>query len=104
MGDETYDGSVTIICNGTGEGEKKCEVGKEHAGEKWTDVLGWHQGEVTIDDGESVAGYLGGGLSIPQRDGRNLSARLRACQSGRRLMRRGGTSLRNRGTIPIIVY
>jgi alpha-amylase len=29
---------------------KKCEVGKEHAGDKWTDVLGWHQGEVTIDE------------------------------------------------------
>lgn len=29
------------------------EVGKEHAGEKWTDVLGWHQGEITIDEGES---------------------------------------------------
>lgn len=26
------------------------EVGKEHAGEVWTDVLGWHQGEVTIDE------------------------------------------------------
>ena len=26
------------------------EVGSEHAGEKWTDVLGWHQGEVTIGE------------------------------------------------------
>lgn len=26
------------------------EVGKQHAGEKWTDVLGWHEGEVTIDE------------------------------------------------------
>lgn len=51
IGDEEHDGSVTIICNGTGDGEKKCEVGKEHAGEKWTDLLGWHQGEVTIDEG-----------------------------------------------------
>ncbi|KAK4687650.1 alpha-amylase, partial [Tremellales sp. Uapishka_1] len=50
MGDEDHDASVSIICNGTGDGEKKCEVGTAHAGEKWTDVLGWHQGEVTIDE------------------------------------------------------
>ena len=25
------------------------DVGKEHAGEIWTDVLGWHQGEVKIN-------------------------------------------------------
>ena len=29
-------------------------MGKEHAGEKWTDAMGWHQGEVTIDEGASV--------------------------------------------------
>ncbi|WVF67353.1 hypothetical protein IAT40_002108 [Kwoniella sp. CBS 6097] len=49
-GDEEHDGCVVVICNGKGDGSKKCEVGKEHAGEKWTDVLGWHQGEVTIDE------------------------------------------------------
>ncbi len=42
---------MVVICNGKGDGEKKCEVGKEHKGERWTDVLGWHQGEVTIDEG-----------------------------------------------------
>jgi alpha-amylase len=26
------------------------EVGVEHKGEVWTDVLGWHQDEVTIGD------------------------------------------------------
>jgi alpha-amylase len=31
---------------------KHMEVGKEHAGEVWTDVLGWHEGEVTVrEDG-----------------------------------------------------
>ncbi|KAK1922270.1 putative alpha-amylase [Papiliotrema laurentii] len=49
-GDEEHDGSVTVICNGKEDGSKKIEVGKEHAGEKWTDVLGWHQGEVTIGE------------------------------------------------------
>jgi len=51
-GDDEHDGSVTIICNGKEDGSKRIEVGKDHAGEKWTDVLGWHQGEVTIDEGE----------------------------------------------------
>ncbi|ORX40476.1 putative alpha-amylase [Kockovaella imperatae] len=49
-GDEEHDGCVVVLCNGTDEGTKHCEVGKEHAGEKWTDVLGWHQGEVTIGE------------------------------------------------------
>jgi alpha-amylase len=44
-----------VICNGKADGEKRCEVGKEHAGEKWTDVMGWHQGEVTIEEGKSSA-------------------------------------------------
>jgi len=25
-------------------------IGADHKGEVWTDVLGWEQGEVTIDD------------------------------------------------------
>ena len=50
-GDEEHDPSVTVICNGKGDGEKRVEVGKDHAGEKWTDLLGWTQGEVTIGDG-----------------------------------------------------
>ena len=53
MGDEEHDPSVTILCNGKDEGSKKVELGKEHAGEVWTDVLGWRQGEVTIGDGKS---------------------------------------------------
>lgn len=51
-GDEEHDPSVTVICNGKADGSKKVEVGKEHAGEKWTDAMGWHQGEVTIDEGK----------------------------------------------------
>lgn len=49
-GDEHHDGCVVVACNGTGEGSKRIEVGKEHAGEKWTDVLGWRQGEVVIGE------------------------------------------------------
>ena len=51
MGDEEHDASVTIICNGKSEGSKKVELGKEHAGEVWTDVMGWRQGEITIGEG-----------------------------------------------------
>lgn len=29
---------------------KHLYAGKEHAGEKWTDLLGWHGGEVTIGE------------------------------------------------------
>lgn len=34
----------------TGAAEKQMHVGKEHRGETWTDLLGWSQGEVVIDD------------------------------------------------------
>ncbi|KAJ7150950.1 alpha-amylase [Mycena crocata] len=43
------DGCAVVICNGD-EGLKRMEVGKEHANEKWTDVLGWYQGEVVIGE------------------------------------------------------
>lgn len=66
-GDEEHDGCVVVLCNGTGEGEKKIEVGKEHAGEKWTDVLGWYQGEVTIDEGKS--GVCKRWLSLTKAEG-----------------------------------
>ncbi|KAJ3899733.1 alpha-amylase [Lentinula edodes] len=48
-GDETRPGCAVVLCNG-GEGFKRMEVGKEHANEKWTDVLGWHKGEVIIGE------------------------------------------------------
>jgi len=38
-----------VICNGT-EGDKRMEVGKEHANEEWTDLLGWHQGTIKIGE------------------------------------------------------
>jgi alpha-amylase len=41
------------------------EVGKEHAGEEWTDILGWHQGVVTIGgDGWAVFRCSGESVSI----------------------------------------
>ncbi|TDL24317.1 putative alpha-amylase [Rickenella mellea] len=48
-GDERHDGCAVVLCNGD-EGVKRLEVGKEHAGEKWSDILGWHEGEVEIGE------------------------------------------------------
>lgn len=44
-----HDGCAVVLCNG-GEGYKRMELGKEHAGEKYTDILGWKQGEVIVGD------------------------------------------------------
>lgn len=49
-GDDAHDGCVVVACNGTEEGRKRVEVGEDHKGEKWSDVLGWTQGEVTVGD------------------------------------------------------
>ena len=44
---------------------KEMYAGKEHAGEEWTDILGWHQGIVTISgDGKGVFRCPGGSISI----------------------------------------
>ncbi|BGP17291.1 hypothetical protein JCM10213v2_005309 [Rhodosporidiobolus nylandii] len=51
-GDDAHDPSATLICNGTGEGEKRMQLpgGEAHVGEVWTDALGWYEGEVTIEE------------------------------------------------------
>jgi ABC-type phosphonate transport system ATPase subunit len=93
-GDEEHDGCVTVICNGKGDGEKKIEVGKDHAGEKWTDALGWHQREVTIDEGVFADLLTTKGLTMDQRAGQNSSARRRVFLSGPRLTPMAGRSSR----------
>jgi hypothetical protein len=51
-GDADHDPSATVVCNGTEQGEKRMQVpgGDEHKGEVWTDILGWSQEEVTIEE------------------------------------------------------
>ncbi|GAA6043444.1 hypothetical protein JCM8097_002860 [Rhodosporidiobolus ruineniae] len=51
-GDADHDGCATVICIGTEDGEKRMQLpgGDKHKGEKWTDVLGWYQGEVEIEE------------------------------------------------------
>jgi alpha-amylase len=47
----TWDKKAGLACvmSNTGPGEIRMAVGEMHAGEKWTDLLGWEQGEVEID-------------------------------------------------------
>ena len=47
------DGCAVILSNAEA-GEKKMFVGELHNGEKWTDVLGWNQKEVEIQDGHGL--------------------------------------------------
>ncbi|GAA5821107.1 hypothetical protein JCM10212_002981 [Sporobolomyces blumeae] len=49
-GDENHDPCAVVICNGTSDGEKRMQLPGGHAGEVFTDVLGWYQGEVTIGE------------------------------------------------------
>ena len=41
-------GCAVLMSNAV-PGEKRMHVGEMHAGEVWTDVLGWEKGEVRID-------------------------------------------------------
>ncbi|KAI6084310.1 glycoside hydrolase family 13 protein [Hypoxylon rubiginosum] len=44
-----------VVMSNAGPGEKRMHVGEMHAGEVWTDVLGWSDRQVTIDqDGFGV--------------------------------------------------
>jgi alpha-amylase len=38
------------MSSGLGEGEKRMQIPDGHAGEVWTDVLGWFEGEVVIGE------------------------------------------------------
>lgn len=49
-GDEHHPGCAVVLCIGEGEGKKPMQIGK--AGDKFVDLLGWMEGEITIrDDG-----------------------------------------------------
>ncbi|KAH8668118.1 glycoside hydrolase superfamily [Tricladium varicosporioides] len=54
-----------VVLSNAGPGQKRMHVGEVHAGEKWTDVLGWGQGEVTIEeDGFGTFTCPGTSLSV----------------------------------------
>jgi len=46
---DKLDGCAVVMSN-AGPGQRKMFIGKEHAGETWTDVLGWEKTETKIDD------------------------------------------------------
>jgi len=52
-----------VVVSNAGPGWKRMHVGEMHAGEKWTDVLGWEQGEVVIG-GDGVGEFRCGGTSV----------------------------------------
>jgi alpha-amylase len=49
-GTAEHPAGLACIMSNTGPGEIRMAVGEMHAGQIWTDVLGWEQGEVKIDD------------------------------------------------------
>jgi len=55
-GGEDKIGCAVILCNGDQDGTKRMDVGKEHAGEIWVDLLRWFQGEVRIGE-DGWAGF-----------------------------------------------
>ncbi|KAI0161223.1 glycoside hydrolase family 13 protein [Xylariaceae sp. FL1272] len=71
-------GCATVISN-AGPGEKRMHVGEMHAGEVWTDVLGWSDREVTIgDDGFGV--FVCGQTSVSVFVNRDASDREKFAQ------------------------
>ncbi|KAF8586977.1 glycoside hydrolase family 13 protein, partial [Ramaria rubella] len=69
VGDKTHDGCAVVLCNGGEEGLKRMEIGKEHAGEKWSDVLGWYEGGVLIgEDGWAEFACSASSVSIWTKD------------------------------------
>ncbi|KAK4951661.1 hypothetical protein LTR66_013836 [Elasticomyces elasticus] len=61
------DGCAVVmgVGGGAAEGKKRMFVGRERAGEVWTDVLGWGEGEVRVDE-MGFGGFrcAGGSVSV----------------------------------------
>lgn len=41
---------MAVVMSNASPGSKRMHVGEMHAGEKWTDLLGWSEGDVVIGD------------------------------------------------------
>lgn len=52
-----------VVMSNAGPGTKRMHVGEMHAAEKWTDVLGWSQGEVIIGH-DGFGEFTCGGCSV----------------------------------------
>lgn len=70
-----------VVMSDAGDGYKDMLVGVEHKGETWTDVLGWNQARVVIDDHGSARFYCSAtSVSVYVRDdapGRELFGKVR---------------------------
>lgn len=52
-----------VVASNAGPGSKRMHVGEMHAGEVWTDVLGWNDREVTIGD-DGFGEFVCSGTSV----------------------------------------
>lgn len=79
-GTQAHPSGLACVMSNAANGEIKMAVGGEHAGELWTDVLGWQMDEVTIgDDGFAVFPCPGTSVSIwvnKHADGRDRFGKL----------------------------
>ncbi len=60
---------AAVVLSNAGPGTKRMHVGEMHAGERWTDLLGWGEGEVVIGEdgfGEFTCGQCS--VSVWVRD------------------------------------
>ncbi|CAK1360588.1 Glucan 1,4-alpha-maltohexaosidase [Cercospora beticola] len=62
-GDEQHKDGMAVVMSNQGPGSIKMEVGKDKAGHVWTDVLGWEEGEVVIDE-EGFGEFRCSGVSV----------------------------------------
>lgn len=64
-GNEKHHAGLACVMSNKGPGEIRMAVGDMHKGQVWTDVLGWHTEEVTIDeDGYGLFKCHGTSVSI----------------------------------------
>jgi len=72
-GDEEHPGCAVVMSNGD-DGYKTMDVGKEHAGATWSDLLGWYQGDVTIGQ-DGTADFHCHGMSVSIYTANNAKGR-----------------------------
>lgn len=62
-------GCVVVMSNGEG-GKKRAELGTDHAGKTYVDMLGHHQGQIVVgDDGKATFPTNGGSVSVWVQNG-----------------------------------
>ncbi|KAI9889915.1 MAG: hypothetical protein M1814_004638 [Vezdaea aestivalis] len=62
-GTEDRPDGLACVLSSAGINEKRMDVGTEHSGQKWTDVLGWESSEVLIGD-DGFGTFPVGGTSV----------------------------------------